>query len=491
MNKAFLRLHDYAVGCGLLDRMPEVGRQLRETTQKFLALARVSTDDASQDEDHSVSRDSDSQAAKESRYRQKSSSPEPVHPAGAPQSQRRLFGGLVLTQEHVSLSDLTSSDIPSGMTTGTIAEPDPTPAYEVITYPTLDNASFPFGFTPDFSFTTSQPAFSTAPTTQPDFPDLNLSSSPPPLYPSLPLPASYAAREVTFGRRFQRTALERAWTLVTMPNPPQRRLSRVFGFCLLFEPLEAIKARLRRGLERTASESLNNWQYPFLQLGNSTTHFDNGTTTSPQRFGNQGTADVLRPRSANGFSMGPFDAKTSAARDLLDPCQGLPPGGVGFGAEFYDCDETEVYLHQRGVAIPPAADFVTVEIEAAAFGEGEGGGGGHTASVRQGKGDAGVGPGDGGSSVDPLDAFARHTSSSSSGTGSSDANSRSSGRAMSPGAASSGGETGVTTAPSTSGGGFSHAEMWGFGDGGFLGLGRKQVTVDVNLLIFGEYNRSD
>ncbi|KAH8902093.1 hypothetical protein BR93DRAFT_367852 [Coniochaeta sp. PMI_546] len=491
MNNAFLRLHDYAVGCGLLDRMPEVGRQLRETTQKFLSLARKSTEDAYNDDDHSISRDSDSPPAKKSRSKRKSTSPEAVEPVSGQdisqptESQHHLYGGLVVTQEQVPLADLGTSAVQSGM--AAIADPDPTPDYEVITYPTLDNASFPFGFTSDFDFTTPELSNST---TAPDFSDINnLNSS---LYPSLPLPNSYAAQEITFGRRFQRTALERAWTLVTMPNPPQKRFSRVFGFCLLFETLESIKARLRRGLDRTSAESLNNWQYPFLQLGASSTHYDT-TTASQQRVGNQGTTDILRSKNANGFSMGPFNAKTTAARDMLDVSQYLPPGSAGFGAEFYDSDEIEMYLQQRGVAIPPAADFVTVEIDATAFTDEEQVAG----SDRPGSGNEAdpFGSADAhmanSASADLLDTLTGH-SSSGSGSGSSDAQSARSSGPLSPGG-SSRADTTITALTD-----FSHSDMWRFdGVDGFLKAtgaqtvpGKKQVTVDVNLLIFEMVERA-
>jgi hypothetical protein len=517
MSNAFLRLHDYAIGCGLLECMPEVGRQLRETTQKFLALARKSTDDDFQDDDHSGSRDSDSQPVTTSRLERKSTSPEVVPRTEAPPPQRQLFGGLIISDEQVSLIDLTSSETPSGMTS--IAEPNPAANYEVITYPTIDNASFPFGFASDFSFTDTDLAtppaqadfsnsatvhgFSPQPTqtdfpsqaTQPDFQDLNLTPS---LYPSLPLPYSYAAQEVTFGRRLQRSAIQRAYTLVTMPNPPQKRFSRAFGFCLLFEPLDSIRTRLRRALDRTTAESLNNWQYPFLQLGGSTTHFDTANTTTtavtsaspssstspptPHRFGNQGTTDVMRTRQANGFSMGPFDARTTAARDMLDAGQQyLPPGAAGFGAEYFDCDEVEMYLHQRGVVIPPAADFVTVEIEAEAFAEGTKGvvvGSEQQQQQQQAGAVAGAG------SVDPMDTFTRQ-SSAGSGLGSGSGDRRSNG-VMSTSGTTSAGDTALAMMPG-SGGDFSSTTMWRF-DGvgeGFVRSAKKQVIVDVNLLIFG------
>lgn len=368
MNSAFQKLHDYAVRCGLLKRMPEVADKLQETAKELLALARRSTDEAVNDNDRSRSREPDTQSAKRSSPSWKPSSPDTVQ-GTAPVPETQLYGGLIVTQEQVPLAELTSAEISSGPTSVTTTTPD----YGFMPYSNLDNPSFSFGSPSDFSFSTPELTSSTTPTNFPDVTSINLA-----LYRDLPLPKSFATQEVTFGRRFQRIVLESAWRLVSMPNPPQKRFARAFGFCLLFEPLESIRARVRRGLERTTAESLHNWDYPFLQLGGSTTHFDTTTTSSSQRFGNQGATDVQRTKVANGLSMGPFDAKTTAARDLLEggpTTQYLPHSGGG--AEFYDCDEVEMYLHQRGVAIPPAADFVTAEIEVAAFAADGGGGGGN------------------------------------------------------------------------------------------------------------------
>lgn len=458
MNSAFLRLRDYAVDCGLLECMPQVGRQLRETTETFLSLARKSSDDAFNDDDHSRPHESDSLPARRYAPRRKPSS------RGQEQgtedvSQRQLYGGFIITQEQVPV---TSPDMPSGTTS--VTEPTTAPDYGAITYPNLDNASFSFGTAPDFSFTAPELTTSTA---QADFPDItNLNS---PLYRSLPLPTSFAAQEVTFGRRVQRRCLERAWGLVNMPNPPPKRFSRVFGFCLLFEPLEAIKARVRRCLDRTASETLNNSQYPFLQLGGSTTHFE---PIPGQRFGNQGAADAMRSKVANGYGMGPFDAKTSAARDLLGANQYLPHGSAG--PEFYDCDEIEMYLHQRGVAIPSGADFVTAEIEVAAFADGPSR---NQQAMSDNRSTASANAG----SANSLDAFTPQTSSAS-GSASSDARSAMSAGPLSP-AASSGGEAALAASSGTD---FSLTDMWQM-DRHWKGFvpGKRHVTVDINRLVAG------
>jgi len=42
-------------------------------------------------------------------------------------------------------------------------------------------------------------------------------------------------------------------------------------------------------------------------------------------------------------------------------------GVAGLNGEFFDCDEVETYLHERGVDIPPGSEYVTVEIDEAAF----------------------------------------------------------------------------------------------------------------------------
>jgi hypothetical protein len=467
MNNAFLRLHDFAVNQGVLDRMPDVGHQLRETTQKFLKLARKSTEDGSADDDN----DNSPQDLSNSSHERSNSPTElverPSVHSQTPGTQQPLYGGFIVTQESVptTLSGLVSPTLPSSISAQPVSNPHPD--YEVVTYPTLDNASFPFGFDADFSFTTPDLAPSTS---TGDFSPLN-----PSLYPSLPLPNSFAAQEVTFGRRFQRSALERALVLVNTPNPPAQRFSRVFGFCLLFEPLESIRARLQVGIQKTNYESLNHWQHPFHQLGGAGTHFDT-SSMPPQRFGNQGTVDIMRPRNGNGYGMGPFNEKINAAREALDGNY-MPVLGPRFGGEFYDSDEMEIYLYERGVSIPAGADYVTVDVEENAFSSGDG----KTGS----SGTSGFGATD----------TALGSSDPKPGSGSGSGSSSSSSPSTSSKPSSS------LTAPSS----YTQADLWTPGVfsqdhtgpsslfDGFTGFprttvpGKKRLTVDVNRLIIGVF----
>ncbi|KAH8888405.1 hypothetical protein GQ53DRAFT_598053, partial [Thozetella sp. PMI_491] len=343
MSNAFMKLHDFAVGHGLLDVAPEFALQLRATTEMFLSLARRSSDDGGKDEEQLAGEEKSASTQAEqtiSGHLLDLTIPKSkdVHPPAPPQ----LMGGLMVSHDSMPENKVASTEMQLSLS---VAVQNPNLDYEVITYPTLENASFPFGT--DFTFSSGE----------------NTGSSTP-LFRELPPPKSYANQETTFGRRLHRTAAERALDLISMANPPPRRFARVFGFCLLFETQESIRKRLQTVVERNRQESLFNWEYPFLNLGGSGTHYDM-TNFSGQSVGNQGTVDIRKPRSTAGLSTGPFGSKIMEAGNLLDKSfrMDLP----GFRADFYDCDEVEVYLRERGVTIPGGAEYVTAEIDLGDF----------------------------------------------------------------------------------------------------------------------------
>lgn len=333
-----MQLQDFALKNGLLDQVPEFGRQLRETTQKFLSLARSATKEQEDQQQAGPSEASSSSTreistpAESNRASELQSSPDQAS------TTQPLYAGIVVTHEPVTQSDLipdfSASFNPPAMTTSM-------PGREIVAHPTLDNASF--AFQPDPSFN-----FFDLPTFAP--------------YSSLPAPKTYASHEGTFGRRLQRFALERAYVLIMTPNPPQSKMDRVFGFCLLFETTDSIRRRISRQIARNASEGLNNWEFPFFNLGGAGTHYDATADKSRHRIGNQGTLDVLKPNNTAGYGVGPFSAEVNGVRDnSLD--KNMRMDEPGFGGDFLDCDEVEMYLYQRGVVIPPGTDFVTADID--------------------------------------------------------------------------------------------------------------------------------
>lgn len=372
-------------------------------------------------------------------------------------------------------SETTMPGVTMALSSSTILSVTQAPlGYEIVTMPTFENASFPFDLNSESPYpnildqaATNTPAYPISP------------------YSPLPLPQSMAFSEPTFGRRLQRMALELAYRLLTMPDPPKHRYAEVFGFCMLFEPIDKIRDRISRALERTASESLNWWQAPFWAAGGSGQHQlqqdDSGSGSGAPRVGNQGTVDQMKYSFPGGhFGLGPFDAKVSETRDKrIDPRMRirLP----GFEGDFYDPEEVELYLQARGVAIQPGQDYLTTEVDVSSFKNGTAA---SQASQGEGLKQATAGFGDWPQTLD--DAFGPPATAGPSTGGSSAAVSASTSTTMSDGRT----DTGAWPM-----GDFT--EMFGRAAAGhdIPGLGsssgtapesrKRLITLDVNVLIRG------
>jgi hypothetical protein len=185
--------------------------------------------------------------------------------------------------------------------------------------------------------------------------------------------ASYAFREKTFGRRMQRAALEAATEMCNQEYPDPDCYTAVFGFCLLWESKDEIRTRILRLVQRPASETLDDWSFPFASLGGTgqlskMVSLDKVPAGAPGQqgflpIGNYGTLhstetkDTFQPKPF----MGPFSPSVESARDTyLD--QQMHMLFPDFEGHFYDPNDTELYLRLRGIVIPEQVDFVTAEI---------------------------------------------------------------------------------------------------------------------------------
>lgn len=352
-----MQLHDFAVASGLAETVPEFGRHLRATTETFLALTGDASSGSAGDSERggSAKHDASVTAAHDeqisSSISEHTGSQAPTEPARAVHGCQSNWedGGLAVVHEPATGPAVTANIMSSTSRSAAVPISDREDPCRL----SLDHQSFPVGETPSW----------------PDLPGAFPGASP---RLSLHPPDSYASMEITFGRQLQRIALERGLILISMPNAPPTLVSRVFGFCLLFETPDDIISRLTTALGRTAQQCLYNWQFPFFHLGGAGTHLDAAAVAAAgHRIGNRGTADVLKPAASAGFATGPFSPRINEARDhQLDPGtmrMALP----GFTGDFLDADEAEIYLFQRGVAIPPGADFVTVDIDPNHFDNGE------------------------------------------------------------------------------------------------------------------------
>ncbi|KAM0187288.1 hypothetical protein ACHAPQ_006627 [Fusarium lateritium] len=186
---------------------------------------------------------------------------------------------------------------------------------------------------------------------------------------SLSCPRSYAAQEHTFGRRLHRASQEAAFLLASMKHSPPAWYRKVFGFCLHFETREEITSRLKESVCKSQDTTLNNWKYPFTNLGGSGLFYpqDQGFGTDGLPVGNRSLPnEIYRPTEMSGFSMGPFGPSVEEVRDLrLNPqLRIIDPE---YDGDFFDSDEIEICLRGYGVTIPASKDLVTAHIDMAMF----------------------------------------------------------------------------------------------------------------------------
>ncbi|OBR06949.1 BZIP family transcription factor [Colletotrichum higginsianum IMI 349063] len=424
MSKEFMKLYDFAVSKGMHESTPEFGLQLQSTTEKFVSLARKSSLEPEGDDELPASQENEGEAAQDTspsrargQHSDKSASPAADKPRNPGKSldmaattatttsttttTTAAYGGYMASYNNAPLHSNNARPHPHGLTavhTTSWAVDNQSQAphsmglsqaplgYEIVTEATPDNASFPFGMSIEHQSLMAPASDSHGgPSEQP------LSEA---LFSMLSGPSSYAYQERTFGRRLQRSTLEKGYLLMRMSNPPPSLVSSAFGFCLLFEPRERILERLANCLSVNQRETMFNWRFPFLHLGGGGTWFgemnemnvsayppigggggDGGpdgssSSNSPRRIiGNQGTAEPRRQKVDSLFGLGPWDAETEEMRDLrIDQEHAkLRTTVPGFEGDFYDADEVEWVLQQRGVVIPPASDFVTADIDPADF----------------------------------------------------------------------------------------------------------------------------
>jgi hypothetical protein len=120
---------------------------------------------------------------------------------------------------------------------------------------------------------------------------------------------------------------------------------------MMYENKESIKARLKAQIASSSKESLQEWRAPFVHMGGSGTFY-------PMR---DSSTEELMPKFRTGYSMGPFSQQISGVQDLIQEdmrCK-IP----GYEGDFFDPNDVEGYLRGRGIYIPPAADFVTAELD--------------------------------------------------------------------------------------------------------------------------------
>ena len=396
-----MQLQDLAIKQGLLQSAPEFGRQLKATSEKFLALAKVNEEgpreDVSSPEQYPDGHNDEGSGDSSSHHQMRisSSSPEASSISGRPRPrhQQLAFGTAPLPGDDAT-NRTHPIQVPFGYQVSTpVALASTSAELNVAVAPqtALDAGPYQAG-TSLGSLGSLGGAADLGSVLDPSLLSVLASGGPSvsPFSAVPPVPASYSYQERTFGRRLQRAALEQGLLVAKMESPPPHIYAAVFGFCLLFEPRESIIRRLTNCIRSNYDETLHNWRFPFFHLGGAGTFFDalvndstdysgvpstasasspsGGSGTAPtspgdsRPMGNLGMKEPYKPAQTAGFGMGPFDAHVEETRDLrVDSKMRITV--PGFEGTFFDPDEIEFYLRQRGVYIPPAADFVTIDVD--------------------------------------------------------------------------------------------------------------------------------
>ncbi|KAI0835063.1 hypothetical protein F5Y06DRAFT_300001 [Hypoxylon sp. FL0890] len=334
INNAYQNLFDYASQRGLLAQAPEFGQQLQRL--QSLIKQTQKEDSPKPGEEDGPEGDSDSGAQDSQRIEDTAVSNEEPVPTLPEAQTTHLWAGLTVTHEPIIQQDAltASSNLDPALNNPQLHQ------YEIVTAPTPENASFGPNLSIDMDFT--NPAYS------------SWAQHP---WNRLTGPRTMSFTEWAFARRLHRHATERAWLLISMPNPPPAKMSRVFGFVMLFETVDEIRARTRAALSRTRDQSLSYWEHPFHRLGGSGTHFPENGPSSLSGSSNY---------QSSGFGTGPFNERTTRVRDtLLGVSQYINMSG--WEGTWFDSGEVETYLAQNGVVIPTAADIHTLDVPAGAF----------------------------------------------------------------------------------------------------------------------------
>lgn len=336
MSNIFISLYDFAVGRGLLQREPEFGQQLQSTTERFLALAKAtSNEEGSVDESHAeeTAKNSEPKAAPRKKNSRGSLEKRQVEiPQESPPVQ--TWGGYTVTKDDSPVEEISLNYQHQGFE-NRARHGD----LQVITRPTEDNASFPFDFVDIQQYRVEIPPVDS-------FSQNFLPFSQP------PMPNTLAYNEFSFARRIHRGALEKAVTLLSLENPPKQRFQEVFGLSLMYLTKEELLSKFKSLLAGSSKETLQDWRKPFVHTGGSGTFYPLHDSDLNGEF---------MPKFRTGFSMGPFSPRVSVVQDSFqsDMRCSLP----GYQGDFFDPNDVEGYLRGRGLDIPPAADFVTAEID--------------------------------------------------------------------------------------------------------------------------------
>ncbi|MCJ1248106.1 hypothetical protein MMC30_005321 [Trapelia coarctata] len=338
MNRTFTEYNDKAMASGIINLDPTLGQQLKVTTKRFLGLAQVANQESDVEgtapttshprqepscaDERTITSNAPGRRGTRSTSTQDSTSLNPIHPAS--------MLGYEVTYENTGPTD------ESRMDTGGQASQEDFREYSTRSSSWDDRRM-------DLQQYRAQ-----VPEVPIMTPFWNVSAD------TLLKPTStYSFQESTFGRRLLRLSYEKAFRCLSMANPSQDEL-QCLRYTLCYGPPKAIRDKIGGLLKRSTKESLENWDFPLLHIGNSGLHYPRSSLDSD---------DPLPDYWSQQQSVGPYPPKNPwvpvAEADY-------PRNLVQFAnieGIWFDANDVEQYLKSKGLFIDGRASIAEIVVE--------------------------------------------------------------------------------------------------------------------------------
>jgi len=372
MNKSFLNFNDRIVSSGQLVAAPDLARELKSTTEQFIALARAANSAEDDDVDDISMQDVPPRRSAQSSISSRTKSVPSVdviptiednteytawgysqtfQPESSPEQERYIQTDPVSAIAHATslVHHSRPQAVPWGEPESLVSHIDGDPiAIDYFSQGAGSLASLDTGKTtkPAFSLEIPEPALEPTPLTEEALALLT-----PLRNGTLRAPYTYSFQEKTFARRLHRAAVERCFHVLSeQPNHPVLR-NRVLRLSLQFKTIDQLRDRFLYVLQRGVGESLENWHAPFIHLGGAGTHY-------PLKDANGNI--IQRPNSYTVRRIGP----TTQLENTQNPDMTIDLNCdlSDFAGEWFDSSDVEGYLQEKGVRIDPQASFAEAEI---------------------------------------------------------------------------------------------------------------------------------
>ncbi|KAI9726665.1 MAG: hypothetical protein M1834_008978 [Cirrosporium novae-zelandiae] len=322
MNQSFLQFNDTLFGSSAINNQPDLARQLHTTTEHFLQLARIVESDSESDYIQEGEKEDDQvmTAPKEKNAKKPASSNTQSKPQHAADE---------------AMPDISpSNNLPPRASS---SEGEIQPETSNI-YPSSDEHQMQIFHA--------------------QLPELTIAPSPSLTTKTLSSPYTYSFQETTFSRRLFRTCYERGFQVLSDPRADPAEIRRLFRLTFTYATRSQVLEVIKRGLMKSTSEPLDNWDAPFYTLGGAGLHYPvrdkNGNPTYP--------ANMISPYRLIGhyISSTPESPLEGYEKGIQDP--DLMLYLTGLDGEWFDAHDVEEYLKERGIYLDGSTTFVELPL---------------------------------------------------------------------------------------------------------------------------------